>query len=105
MMLSPSCPHREGANSLYRLRFAAPLARVFIALFVSGVPPASPPTLANLPPSPYFVSCCRQALVDKPEIFEDLGFTASPGGSLGTPCLDFHFTVDEQSEIMGTRVS
>lgn len=47
----------------------------------------------------------NQALVDKPSIFEDLGFVAPEGSFLADPCMGTNFDVDYAAEIMGTQVS
>lgn len=43
-----------------------------------------------------------QAIVEAPEVFENLGFTG--GSSLADPCLTVDFIIDDQADIMGTQV-
>lgn len=48
---------------------------------------------------------CDKSIVDRPELFEELGFSADEGLSLASPCLTYNFAVDYTAEIMGTQVS
>ncbi|CAM9397410.1 unnamed protein product [Ectocarpus sp. 6 AP-2014] len=43
------------------------------------------------------------AIVDTPEIFENLGFVAPEGSFLSDPCLDLDFAVDYLGEVAGTQ--
>ncbi|CAM9275156.1 unnamed protein product [Laminaria digitata] len=43
------------------------------------------------------------ALVDTPEVFQDLGFTGGSGSSMTEPCLSLDFFIDDTPEIVGTQ--
>ena len=65
---------------------------------------ARSPARPRLYLSPDAIFPSYQHAVDKPSIFENLGFSAGDNGLILDSCVKTNFFVDFQAEIMGTQV-
>ena len=75
-----------------------------LALQVPPSPVARSPAHPRLYLSPDAIFPSYQNAVDKPSIFENLGFLAGENGLVLDSCVKTNFFVDFQAEIMETQV-